>query len=172
MNLHRPNRLRLSALGPVSGWQRDRFFLLQGDKSDGIVRRGGAEEGAPPDLASPPSRPLVAGAGVAARRPEAGSGGDRSAAPKVGKRRARCCSAMPVGEEGQLLLRPGLTSSSLRSTGSDRRWGGDGRHRRWGRWVAPEVGERTTPVGSSVGLRLGEAPRRGQTSRRRAGPRR
>jgi hypothetical protein len=94
---------------------------------------GGEIEDRPP----PPSRPLgtvavVYPASVAARRPEAGSGGDRERGAEG-------------GEEER--LRPGLTSSSLRSTGSGRRWG---------RWAVPEVGERVASVGSSVGLCLGE----------------
>jgi hypothetical protein len=44
-------------------------------------------------------------------KPEVGEIG--SASPEVGKRRARCCSATPAGEECPLLLRPGTLLHSL-----------------------------------------------------------
>jgi hypothetical protein len=94
-------------------------------------RRGSSAGSCGPRRLPRPSRPLGAVTGVAARRPEAGSGGIGSATLEVGE------------EEGPLLLRharrrgepavvrPGLILSSLRNTGSGRRWG---------RWAAPEVG--------------------------------
>jgi hypothetical protein len=91
----------------------------------------------------------------------------RTRLPKVGKRRARCCSAMPAGEEGPPGTARREEPSGAMARGSQASASAS-RSRRgpcWqshaggvGKGATPEVGERAAPVGSSC---AGGGPARG-----------
>jgi hypothetical protein len=82
----------------------------------------------------------------------------RTRPPKVGKRRARCCSAMPAGEEGPPGTARREEPSGAMARGSQASASAS-RSRRGPCWrshaggvgegATPEVGERAAPVGSS-----------------------
>jgi hypothetical protein len=159
MNLHRPNRLRLSALGPVSGWQRDRFFCCRGTKATGsfvvaaqkrelrrisrLLLQGRSSPAPAWQLGGP--KPEVGEIG--ARRRRWGRGGPAAAPPCPLERRASCCS-VPASHRAP--------SAAPDPTGG----GGGG-------WAAPEVGEMGGAGGGGEddagGEQRGASPRGGST---------
>jgi hypothetical protein len=159
MNLHRPNRLRLSALGPVSGWQRDRFFCCRGTKATGsfvvaaqkrelrrisrLLLQGRSSPAPAWQLGGP--KPEVGEIG--ARRRRWGRGGPAAAPPCPLERRASCCS---------------VSASHRAPSAAPDPTGGGG-----GGWAAPEVGEMGGAGGGGEddagGEQRGASPRGGST---------